>query len=204
MTDIEKTLSALEKHGFVSVYAKDAQEAKDYVLSVIKDNETVGAGGSVTLSETGILDALLERGNQIISSVEAKKHGKDKMAARYAGMNADIYLSSSNAVTMQGDLINIDGIGNRVAAMFFGPDKVIIVAGKNKITKNPHTAIARIKKIACPQNARRLKLDTPCGLTGVCTDCDHPDRMCNVTVRIQRPPKGKAIHVVLIDGDFGY
>lgn len=204
MNDIEKTLSSLEKHGFKAVYAKDKNEAKDYVLSNIQENETIGAGGSKTLDETGILDALQDRGSTVYSSAIAQKLGKDKDKAKQDGLGADVYLSSSNAVTKEGDLINIDGVGNRVAGMFFGPKKVFIVAGKNKITDNPMTAVDRIKKIACPQNARRLKFNTPCAVNGVCKDCSSPYRMCNVTVRIQRPTIGKEIHVILIDGDFGY
>ena len=204
MNDIEKTLTALNRKRFIAVYAKDAQEAKDYVLSQIKDADVVGAGGSMTLRETGIIDALLERGNTVVSADVAQKNGQDQVAAQHAGMNTDVYLSSTNALTLDGDLINIDGRGNRVAALFFGPPKVIIVTGKNKLTANPHTAVARIKKVACPQNARRLGYHTPCADTGVCGDCSIPQRMCNVTVRMQYPTRDKEIHVVLIDGDFGY
>lgn len=201
---IEKTIMALKEKNFKAVYVKDADEAIKHILTLIGENDTVGIGGSVTIDETGILSALLNRGNKVYSSVIAKKQGEDPTKARHDGMTADVYLSSTNAITLAGDLINIDGVGNRAAAMFFGPQKVIIVAGKNKITDNPHTAIARIKKIACPQNARRLGLNTPCAKTGKCTECNSPDRMCNVTVRLQYPTRGKEMHVILIDGDFGY
>ncbi len=204
MSDIKKTLEALDNKGFKAVFAKDAPEALSYVLSQISKQESVGVGGSVTLAETGITEALIERGNTVYSGSLAQKNGQDAYAARKAGMSADVYISSTNAVTLEGDLINIDGIGNRAAAMFYGPDKVIIVAGRNKITTNPNTAIARIKKEACPKNAVRLGLDTPCAKTGKCEDCGSPQRMCNVVVRIQYPPRGKEIHVVMIDADFGY
>lgn len=153
VSDIDKTLEALKRKGFKAVYARDAAQAVRYVLSEISEDQSVGAGGSVTLSETGILDALVERGNTLYSRTLAAKNGQDVKAARKAGMTADVYLSSTNAVTLEGDLINIDGTGNRVAAMFYGPDKVIIVAGKNKIASNPHTAVARIKREGCPKNA---------------------------------------------------
>ncbi|MGI5850391.1 MAG: lactate utilization protein [Christensenellales bacterium] len=204
MNDIEKTLSALKRKNFKAVYAKNAEDAKNYVLSVIGQNDTVGSGGSVTLVETGILDALLERGNQVYSGMLADRLGQDEDDVKRNGMTADVYLTSTNAITVAGDLINIDGTGNRVAAMIYGPPKVIIVAGKNKITANPNAAVARIKKIACPQNARRLGYHTPCAKTDRCEDCNHADRMCNVTVHIQYPTRGKEIHVILIDGDFGY
>ncbi len=204
MNDIEKTIDALNKKGFKAVYAKDAEAALDYVLRTVGENDTVGCGGSQTLFETGIVDALVNRGNTVYSSDLAARTGGDKNEPKRLGMSADVYLTSTNALTLDGDLINIDGIGNRVAAMFYGPQKVIFVAGRNKLTANPHTAIARIKKVACPLNARRLGLSTPCAIEGHCTDCDAPRRMCNVTVRLQRPTRDKEMHVVIIDGDFGY
>lgn len=204
MNEIKRAMKALNSKGFKAVYAKDASEAKDYVHSAIAQSDTVGCGGSMTLFETGIVDALVDRGNTVYSSELTARSGGDKNTAKRLGMNADVYISSTNALTLDGDLINIDGVGNRVAAMLYGPQKVIIVAGRNKLTQNPHTAIARIKKQACPPNARRLGLSTPCATENRCTDCDSPQRMCNVTVRIQYPPRGKDMHVVLIDGDFGY
>lgn len=204
MSDINKVIDALNKKHFHAVYAKDAAEAKAHVLSLISKEDTVGVGGSVTLDETEILGAIVDRGNTVYSSLLAKQRGEDANQAKLDGMTADVYLSSTNAVTLAGDLINIDGVGNRVAGMFFGPQKVIIVAGRNKITGNPNTAVARIKKVACPQNAVRLGRSTPCALTGKCGECDSEERMCNVVVRIQYPTVGKEMHVILIDEDYGY
>ncbi len=204
MNDIETTVGALNKKGFKAACVKDAKEALNYVLSVVGKGDTVGVGGSVTLQETGIVDALLERGNTVYWHWLAKKTGQDPNEIRKKAMAADVYLSSTNAVTLAGDLINIDGTGNRAASMFYGPDRVIIVAGRNKIASNPHTAVARIKSAACPENARRLGLDTPCARKGKCSECGGKSRMCNVTVRIQCPTTGKEMHVVIIDGDFGY
>lgn len=204
MNDIEKTIESLNKKGFKAVYAKDAQAALEHVLAIIGKDESVGVGGSITTKETGIVDALQKRGNTLYSHWIAKSEGQDADEARRKAMTADAYLSSANAVTLQGDLINLDGTGNRTAAMIFGPKKVVVVAGRNKITSNPHTAVARIKSVACPQNARRLGLNTPCAATGKCSECDSPERMCNVVTRLQYPTTGKEIHVVIIDGDFGY
>ncbi len=204
MNNIEKIIDIMNKKGFKAVYLKDADEAVSYVLSIIAKNDTVGLGGSMTLFETGIADALVSRGNCVYSSELAGRSGGDKEAAKRNGMTADVYLTSSNALTLDGDLVNIDGAGNRVAAMIYGPQKVVFVMGKNKLTDNPHTAVARIKKVACPQNARRLGLSTPCATENHCTDCDSEQRMCNVTIRLQRPTRGKEMHVVVIDGDFGY
>jgi hypothetical protein len=171
---------------------------------MIGENDSVGVGGSLTLDQIGLLDALADSGRTVYSTILAGRRGGDNEEVRRLGATADVYLSSTNALTLEGDLINIDGTGNRVAGMIYGPRKVIIVAGRNKLTKNPHTAVARIKKEACPPNARRLGLDTPCAAQGICTECDSPQRMCHVVVRIQWPPHGKEYHVILIDGDFGY
>lgn len=203
-SNIKKALEALNKNGFKAVYAKDTASAKEYVLSLTDKKDTIGFGGSVTLFDTGIADALLERGNTIYSSKLASRKGEDKNEAKGKGMSADIYLTSANAVTLDGVLVNIDGTGNRVAASFYGPDVVVFVVGRNKLTKNTNTAVARIKKTACPQNARKLSLSTPCAKQNRCMDCDSKQRMCNVTVFLHRPTYGKQIHVVLIDEDYGF
>ena len=204
MDDIVKAVEVFNKKGCKAICVDNAAPALKHVLNVISADDTVGMGGSVTLDQIGIVKALLERGNTIYSSAVARKLGNDPDEARLLAMGADVFLSSSNAVTLEGDLINIDAIGNRVAGMFYGPKKVVIVAGRNKITTNPHTAVLRIKKFASPQNTKRLGLDTPCAKTGKCTDCDSPQRICNVVTRIQYPPWGKEIHVVLIDEDYGF
>ena len=204
MSDIQTALDALNKKGFHAVYAADALEAYEHVRSLIGKDDSVGVGGSMTLVQTGILDALACGRSAVYSSELAGRRRESKDEARRLGMTADVYITSTNALTLEGDLVNIDGAGNRVAAMLYGPRKVIVVAGRNKLTRNPHTAVARIKKDACPPNARRLGLATPCGMTGICADCDSPQRMCNVVVRIQWPLHGREYHVVLIDGDYGF
>ena len=204
MNDVEKTIKALNKKGFQAVLVNNADEAREYVLSNISDTDTVGFGGSMTLQETGIFDAVCEKVDTVYASVLAKKRGEDTDKARRDGLFSDVYLTSTNALTLDGELVNIDGLGNRVAAMVYGPKKVIVVTGKNKLTKDAMTAVTRIKEIACPLNARRLNLNIPCGITGKCTDCSSPHRFCNATVRIQYPPGSREFHVVLIDGDFGY
>lgn len=202
---ITRVIDALNKKHFKAAYAKDAAEAKKMVMELIADDKKVGFGGSVTLDETGIFDAVVNDGRyEVYSTALAKRTGGDPDLAKRLGMTADVYLTSTNAVTEEGDLINIDGVGNRVAAMFFGPPKVIVVAGKNKIAKGPHDAIARIKAVACPKNAKRLDYDIPCKYTGKCQDCSSPQRFCNVTVRIQYPPGKTEIHVIMVDEELGY
>lgn len=200
--DTNAVVDTLHKKGFHARYCADAAAARDAVMEITKDCGSYGAGGSVTLQQTGILDALVATGKPVYSSALEADGQKD--AARQRAMGADCFLASTNALTMEGDLVNIDGIGNRVAAMFYGPGKVVVVCGINKLTDNPHTAIARIKREACPKNAARLGLDTPCAKTGQCADCDSPDRMCRVTVRIQYPPHGREIYVVLVGEELGF
>ncbi|MEA4852923.1 MAG: lactate utilization protein [Christensenella sp.] len=205
MEEYGELISLLNKKGFFAEQMETSTDAKKRVMALLSDASTVGIGGSMTLKETGIFDEVTSSGKTIYSQVlELQKENPDCKAVWRNAMVADAYLCSTNALTLQGDLINIDGNGNRVAAMFFGPDQVIIVCGINKIVKGPHEAIGRIKKEACPPNARRLGRKTPCALTGNCGECEGPQRMCNVTVRIQYPPKGKQIHILLVDEKLGY
>ncbi len=202
--DYSELIALLNKKGFHAAFFKDVDSAKQYVLKLIEPDTSVGMGGSVSILKSGLFNDVVATGKQVFSAMlEKDKERPDLKRCYHDAMNADVYLTSTNALTLQGDLINIDGRGNRVAAMFYGPEKVIVFCGTNKITKGPHDAIARIKKEACPKNAQRLKLDTPCA-TGKCTECDSPQRMCNVTVRMQYPTREKEIHIVLVDEALGY
>ena len=194
----------MKKRGYLARAFATADEAKKAAIEILSDCATIGKGGSATLKETGIWDWLITSGKEIYALSLAGKLGKTEKEIMKLGMTADAYICSANAVTEKGDIINIDGRGNRVAATICGPDKVVFVIGRNKITSNPHTAIARIKSVACPKNGARLHKTTPCALTGKCANCDDPGRMCNVTVRMEYPPKGREYHVLLIDGDYGY
>lgn len=205
MTEILKnTIENLNRRGFLAEYAENSEAAKARVLELASGAKTIGMGGSVTLYKTGIQDALAEAGFVIYSASYAAKNGQDPAEAVKQGIFADIYMSSSNAITEDGMLINIDGMGNRVAGMIFGPDKIIVVAGRNKIAANEAEAIARIKAIACPMNGKRLKKQLPCALTGRCNDCRSADRMCRVTVKHETPTRGKEFHIILVDEELGY
>lgn len=205
MGNYSELIEKLNQKGFHASYFEDVDSARDYVLSLTEDAQTIGMGGSMTLQESGIFDAIATSGKTVYSGeLEKRKEHPDLTGAYRNGLFSDCYLTSTNALTLQGDLINIDGRGNRVAAMFFGPGRVIVVCGTNKITMGPHDAIKRIKNIATPKNVRRLGLHAPCGETDKCSECKHPDRICRVTVRMQYPPKDMDIHIVLIDKELGY
>jgi hypothetical protein len=204
MADIKKTAAALERRQFKVRLFDTAEEAKQAILEMIPKDKSIGAGGSRTLAGMGVLEALRERGNTVFSAYIAKKYGEDQMKARLAGIEADYYISSTNAVTENGQLYNTDGFANRVAALFYGPGTIIVVVGKNKIVKNITAARARMKSVAAPLNAKRLECETPCVKSGKCEDCDSEDRICRITVIHEWAPKNRDMYVFLVNEDLGF
>ncbi len=202
-----KNFNCTEKNGFNVMYFPTRNEAVARVLQLIPPNALVGVGGSVTIREIGLVDSLVQRGNKIISHWETqKKRGKSEevMKARKLLASADIFLTSTNAITEEGHLVNIDHAGQRVAAMIFGPQKVIIIAGVNKIVQNVEQAMDRIRYVAAPMNAKRLNLQIPCAKTGSCSDCESPNRICNVTTIIERRPVHTDSTIILLGETVGF
>lgn len=197
-------LTALKANGFKVIYADNSKEALDKVMSLIPREAKVGIGGSVTVRDIGLVEAIEKQNNPIFMDWGKPLELKEKLKVRKEALTIDVYLTSSNAITLQGQLVNIDGTGNRVSAMIFGPKKVIIIAGANKLVGTLDEALARIKNIACPLNGKRLNLNTPCALTGKCTDCNSPDRMCKVTVILEKKPSLSDITIVLVGENLGY
>ncbi len=169
----EKVKPIFERKKFEVYIAKDALEAKQIVENLIPEGSVVSSGGSVTLSETGILDLLRSGKYKFLDRYNTPDRRKVELAA----MDSDYYLCSANAVTMNGELVFMDGFGNRVAAVTFGPKNVILVVSANKIVKDLEEARERIRYIS-PMNAKRLSLSTPCATTGICEDCASPQRIC--------------------------
>lgn len=199
---IKRTLAALEKNGFQTFFAKTKSEALERVLSLIPSNAKVGVGGSVSLREINLIDSLTSRGNTIFQHWQQPE---ENVATVMRGqLNSDVFLASSNAVTEDGKLVNIDKAGNRVAAMIFGPQKVILVVGLNKIVKDVDEGIQRARNVAAPMNARRRGDKTPCATTGVCTDCDAPDRVCRVITIMEKKPSRSDISVILVGEKLGF
>jgi len=159
-------------------------------------------GGSVTLTETGLLDALGKRKISFISPGQAKNIDERSELTRKS-FSSDIFLSSVNAVTEDGKLFNVDATGNRVGAMFIGPQKTIVVAGVNKIVKNIESAERRLREWTAPQNAKRLGKKTPCVETGLCADCSSPDRICNIYVTLAKRPTRTEVVVILVGEKLG-
>jgi len=199
---VKKTMESLENNGFKAAYFDDSDSAVKYLMESIKNEATVGIGGSMTVKSLEIPEKLIERGSTVYFHwLESTPEGMDK--AREKAAKADVYLASTNALTEGGQLVNIDGCGNRVASMIFGPKKVYILCGVNKITKNLDEALKRIKDNAY-KNARRLKLKTPCAITEKCADCRSPQRMCSVTTIIERRPYKTDFEVIIIGQELGY
>jgi L-lactate utilization protein LutB len=195
-------VEALNKNGFKAQYAPNKTAALTAVLELIDKSATVGMGGSHTMDDLGVLNALQQRGNMVFNHQGLSK--EEAFKVRRQEITADVFLSGANAVTLEGELVNVDGSGNRVAALAFGPRKVIVVAGANKVVKDEAAARERIKMLAAPLNADRLQRKTPCRATGMCMDCHSPERICNVTTITHRPLTYAEIHVVIVGESLGY
>ena len=184
-----RAVEGLRRRGFDAVFAKTREEAVALVMKEAEGAASVGWGGSESVKELGVREMLAEAGKEI----------------RDHELVMDLFLLSANALTADGRIVNIDGRGNRVAASIAGPKRVVYVIGRNKIVEGGvDDVIARIKRCSCPANCRRLGKKTPCALTGVCADCDSPDRICKVTAIFDRKPTGVSALAIVVDADLGY
>ncbi len=199
---LTRTADALERRGFETYTVKDAQDARALILSMIKKEESVTWGGSVTLSEIGLVSALKENGYLVYDRDDVPP--AERVAFAKEHFFSDWYLMSTNAVTEDGELLNLDGTGNRVASLIFGPRNVIVIAGKNKITPDIDAAYTRVRQVAAPRNAQRFPIHTPCKKTGKCADCLSPDTICVSLVRTRFSRQKGRVKVVLIDEDYGF
>ena len=199
---VKKTMKALTENGFEPFYFETPEEAMEALYQEISPEETVGIGGSVTIISMGVREKLEERGIRIITHNGEPDPKRRKTLMREA-MITDVYLTSSNAITEDGKLVNIDGTGNRLASMLFGHDRVIYICGVNKLTKDVYEAYDRIKKIATPRNTERLQYDTPCRY-GPCTDCRSPQRVCNGTLIMDKKMNSPRSLIYLINQELGY
>ncbi len=201
---MKQTLEGMRKQGFEVVELDTARQAKDYLLAHIPGVASVGVAGSVSVRETGVLPALIAKGCEVYSHWDVKP--EDAPATRQKAHRADVYLTSANALTKHGELVLIDGTGNRVAAVAHGPGQVYFIVSHSKWVNGGYSAaVARIKKVACPLNARRLRLNTPCGNTGVCDPVMCGEHcMCRETLALGRVPQGRKMAVLFIKEKLGY
>lgn len=196
-------IKGLEKRGMEGYYFKTSKEAVEHILSLLPAGASVAWGGSVTLTQTGMMDALQTKDLNLIDRALASSP-EEKKALEQKAFGSDYYFMSTNAITTDGELVNIDGNGNRVAALIYGPEHVMILAGMNKIAADTDAAITRVHTNAAPPNTMRLGLHTPCSQTSVCKNCLSPDCICAHTVitRFNRI-KGR-IKVFLIGETLGF
>lgn len=199
----KKVVESLKKRGFEAVYCEDSTKALEAAISYIPETDVVAWGGSMTIDFLKIKDVLKNRGQKMIDRDNAKT-GEERIELMRQGLLSDTFLMSSNAITYDGQLFNIDGNGNRLGALVYGPKSVIVVAGINKVTKNLESAIERTRNLASPMNKQRFGGTTPCLKNGICGDCLCEDTICNqfVITRACRP-KGR-IKVILVGENLGF
>ncbi|WP_045222226.1 lactate utilization protein [Desulfonatronum thioautotrophicum] len=204
---LHKAQEGLESNNFETYLVDTLTQAREVVLNVILPKVTprqVAWGGSGTLAASGILEALRQRSELDLLDTSASSLSKDqKHELRRRSLLCDLYFTGTNALTENGQLINLDMHGNRVGALIFGPRHVVVLVGRNKLCVDVEEAMLRVKGFVAPANAARLNMKTPCVKTGFCEDCKSPDRICNVwTITEKSFPKGR-IKVVLVNEDLG-
>ena len=203
----EKCNKAIEKlvaHDFKAIYVKTKEEAVEEIWKHVVPKQKIGVGGSLTIRGLGILEKLEAQGYAIYDHWKPGLSKENNLQVRKSQMTSDLFLSSSNAITLNGELVNIDGAGNRVNSSNFGPGKVILVAGFNKIVEDVQEGIKRIKNVAAPLNARRLNIDVPCAKVGKCVDCNSPNRICRLIVIHERRPLLTDILIILVGEELGF
>ena len=193
---------ALRRRHFEAHYVSTAQEALDLALTLIPKDRTVSWGGTVTAAQIGLMDRLHQGDYQLIDR-DTGKTPEEKQALMRQALTCGTFIMSSNAISKDGQLVNIDGMGNRVAAMCYGPRQVVVIAGMNKVLGTLDDAIARARNIAAPANAQRFGIKTPCGLTGQCGDCTSPDCICSYVVVTRYSMVHERIKVILVGEDLG-
>lgn len=201
---IERTISKLEKNNIKGYYVKNNDELIDIIKSISKEGEMVSLGGSMTLFETKVIDFLRSGRYNFLDRYKEDLTPADIKEIYRKSFYADTYFASANAVTEEGEIYNVDGNGNRVAAMLYGPDKVILIVGVNKIVKDLDEAIRRNKETCAPANARRLNTATPCAKVGYCMNCSSEDRICCEYTIIKRQRTANRMHVIFINDILGF
>lgn len=193
----------LAKRNIEGFYCSDSTSAVTLAMDIIGENSTVSFGGSATLKETGLLDVLKNSSNKVIAPFSAKT-SEEKRQFYLNCVSSDYFLMSSNAITIDGELINIDGNGNRVSCLIHGPEHVLFLIGMNKVVPNVDTGISRVQNTASPINAVSLSKKTPCGLTGHCGNCHSTDCMCCQVVITRHSRHTGRIKVILIGEELGF
>ena len=198
---VERTIVALKKNNFDARFFPKASEALAEVWKMIPEGSTVGYGGSLTLNQIGFIEEAQKRSVKFLNPFAKGLSPEEGEKIRREIFSADFFLASSNAITEDGKLYNIDATGNRVAPMIYGPKKVILLCGVNKIVKDIDEAQKKVQEYTSPLNVKRLGYKNPCGQTGECSDCASPERICNAYVILAKKPRRTDISVFII-GEF--
>lgn len=199
----QKVIKGLASRNMTGYYAKDRQEALEIALNLIPKGATIAWGGSVSVGEIGLREAVLG-GNYRIFNRDMAQTPEDRRAMELATFGSDVFLCSSNAVTEDGILVNLDGNSNRVAAICYGPKKVVMVVGMNKIVKDVDAAVYRVRNTAATCNAQRFPIETPCRKAGACADCKSPDTICCQMLITRYSRHKDRIHVILVNDNLGF
>ena len=195
-----KVIEGLKSRNMTGYYAKDKAEALKLALEIIPDGDTVGMGGCMSAAEIGLTDALKAGGYNFID----RDKEEDKRGAMLKTYDADYFISSANAMTEDGVIVNIDGNSNRVSAIAQGPKKVLFIVGMNKICADVDSAMKRARNVAAPINAQRFGLNTPCSKTGSCMNCKSPDTICCQFLITRYSRHKDRIHVILVNDNLGF
>ncbi|AEJ20085.1 lactate utilization protein [Gracilinema caldarium] len=197
-------VKALLKNGFDAVYVSNVEEAAQRVMSYIEKGKTIGFGGSTTIKAMGIPEKAQELGAILLDHNAPGLTAEKKLEILRSQLTCDVFISSSNAVTLEGYLVNVDGNGNRVAALTFGPKKTVVVVGTNKIVRNLQEAQERMETIASPMNNKRLDKPNPCVKTGLCQDCALETRICRAYQVLRRRPSLSDFTVIVVGASLGF
>lgn len=193
----------LQRRHMEAFYCPTAEDAVRQVSALIDDGSSVTWGGTMTVRDLGIPDVLKNRGTLEVIDRDLAETAEEKQAAYLRAFSADVYLTSANALSEDGVIVNIDGNGNRVAAITWGPKKVIFVIGLNKVAQTVEAALSRARGTASPINAARFDIKTPCQIDGVCHNCNSPESICNYIHFLRNSPKSRHV-VVLVGENLGY
>ncbi len=196
----QTVIKGLKSRNMTGYYAASKEEAKEIALSLIPEGSSVTMGGGMSVHEIGLVDAL-KNGNYNFIDRDAYENKREAMLAAY---DADVFLSSSNAITQDGILVNIDGNANRVSAIAQGPRKVVMIVGMNKVCDDWDGAMKRARNVAAPINTQRFGLSTPCTKTGTCMDCKSPDTICCQFLITRFSRHAGRIHVILVNDNLGF
>lgn len=193
----------LEKRQMEGYYCRTSEDAVKKVLELMPAGSSVGWGGSMTLTESGLMDAV-KNGDYVVNDRETAKTKEDQKEMYAKILNSDFFLMSTNAITLDGQLVNIDGRGNRISFLCYGPEQVVIVAGMNKVEADVDSAMKRVRNVASPKNTVRLNKNTPCAATGKCGDCLSPDCICAQMLVTRFSIVPGRIKVILVGEELGY